>query len=229
MPSHASHGGTPRREVAGGVRLPGSRSEAGPLPMANVRHTRRLRSLLSHTALSASGSAGAHTQRQRAGHRDVWARRPPARPRPGRSTPDPPVSVGILLLPQRLVLGVIPVPAVIGTGIPEPRTVRVPIPVAWICGRGVRGLTRHTGDAASTGAAQLPGLESASGLPVDPHVPPRVSRAWVSTGGPGGPGCVLLCDRHLVAPGCRGLRVTLKREQTARKPTSSLIAPCHDF
>lgn len=182
MPGHASHGGTPQRKVEGGVRLPGSRSEAGPLPMANVRHTRRLRSLLSHTALSASGSAGAHTQRQRAGHRRVGTQAPcPAPPRPGRSTPDPPVSVGILLLPQRLVLGVIPVPAVIGTGIPEPRTVRVPIPVAWICGRGVRGLTRHTGDAASTGAAHPPGLESASGLPVDPHVPPRVSRAWVST------------------------------------------------
>lgn len=82
MPGHASHGGTPQRKVAGGVRLPGSRSEAGPLPRANVRHTRRLRSLLSHTALSASGSAGAHTQRQRAGHRRVGTQAPcPAPPR----------------------------------------------------------------------------------------------------------------------------------------------------
>lgn len=177
MPGHASHGGTPQRKVAGGVRLPGSRSEASPLPMANVRHT----SPSSRTRRCQPAARQAPTHSGSVRVTDVWARRPPARPRPGRSTPDPPVSVGILLLPQRLVLGVIPVPAVIGTGIPEPRTVRVPIPVAWICGRGVRGLTRHTGDAASTGAAHPPGLESASGLPVDPHVPPRVSRAWVST------------------------------------------------
>lgn len=92
---------------------------------------------------------------------DVWVTEtrghagPP--PRPGRSTPDPPVSVGVLLLPQQLVLGVIPVPAVIEAGVPEPRTIRVPLPVAWICGQGVHGLRRHAGDAASAGAARHPG------------------------------------------------------------------------
>lgn len=47
----ASHGGTPSHERQEGTRLPGSRSEASPLPTAGVRHTRRLWSLLSHTAL----------------------------------------------------------------------------------------------------------------------------------------------------------------------------------
>lgn len=44
----------------------------------------------------------------------------------------PPVATGIALLPARVILRIVPVPPVVGTGIPEPGAVVEPIPATWV-------------------------------------------------------------------------------------------------
>lgn len=76
-----------------------------------------------------------------------------------------PVTISMVFSPVGLVLGFVPIPPVVGAGIPDSGAVVVPIPAAWVCKQEVPGSIQHARD--------TPGPNSASRLPEEPPSPPK--------------------------------------------------------